>query len=163
VSELRQTAREGSPSVGVYGVSCPIARPTDQLKADSTGEHDDQRGMRMTEKRFSTLIALAVAIAALALIPTVAFGGGGAQSASTHTVTLKNIAFHPGNLSIHRGDTVTWKWEDGSTEHNVTGSGFHSRTQAHGSYSVRFTHAGTFSYRCTIHAAEGMRGKIIVH
>lgn len=118
----------------------------------------------MTEKRLSTLIALAVAIAALALVPTVAFGGGrGARSASTHTVTLKDIAFHPGNLSINRGDTVTWLWRDGSTEHNVTGNGFHSRTQAHGSYSVRFTHSGTFAYRCTIHEAEGMRGKIIVH
>jgi plastocyanin len=120
--------------------------------------------MRMTEKRFRTLLTLAVAIAALALIPTVAFGGGSdARSASTHTVTLKNIAFHPGNLSINRGDTVTWLWRDGETEHNVTGKGFHSRTQTHGSYSVRFTHSGTFSYRCTIHEAEGMRGKIIVH
>ena len=117
----------------------------------------------MTEKRFSRLVALAVAVAALALLPTVAFGGGGgARPAGTHTVTLKNVRFHPGNLSINRGDTVTWLWRDGS-EHNVTGNGFHSRTQTHGSYSVRFTHSGTFAYRCTIHEAEGMRGKIIVH
>lgn len=123
-----------------------------------------RKGMRMTEKRLRTLLTLVVAVAALALIPTVAFGGGGsARSAGTHTVTLKNIRFHPGNLSINRGDTVTWLWRDGSTEHNVTGNGFHSRTQTHGSYSVRFTHSGTFSYRCTIHEAEGMRGKIIVH
>ena len=33
---------------------------------------------------------------------------------------------------------------------------------AHGSYTIRFGNRGTFSYRCTIHAAEGMRGKIIV-
>ena len=32
-----------------------------------------------------------------------------------------------------------------------------------GSYTVRFAHAGTFSYHCTIHVAEGMRGKIVVH
>jgi plastocyanin len=118
----------------------------------------------MTEKRFGTLVTLMVAVAALALVPTAfALGGGGAQAASNHTVTLKNIAFHPGNLTIRRGDSVTWQWRDGSSEHNVTGSGFHSRTQTHGSYSVRFTHSGTFSYRCTIHEAEGMRGKIIVH
>jgi plastocyanin len=115
--------------------------------------------MRLTGKRFGTLVAL-VAVAA-ALIPTVAFGG--ARAASTHTVTLKNIRFHPGNLSINRGDTVTWLWRDGETEHNVTGKGFHSRTQTHGSYSVKFTHSGTFAYRCTIHESEGMRGKIIVH
>ncbi len=116
---------------------------------------------RITGKRFGTLLA-AAAVAA-ALIPTVALGGGGAQTASTHTVTLKNIAFHPGNLSIHRGDSVTWQWRDGESEHNVTGRGFHSRTQTQGSYSVRFTHSGTFSYRCTIHESEGMRGKITVH
>jgi plastocyanin len=116
----------------------------------------------MTGKRFGTSLALAVAVATLAVLPTTAFGGGrDARSASSHTVTLKNIRFHPGNLSINRGDTVTWLWRDGE-EHNVTGKGFHSRTQAHGSYSVKFTHSGTFAYRCTIHEAEGMRGKIIV-
>jgi plastocyanin len=117
--------------------------------------------MRMTGKRLGTL--LAVAAAAAVLIPTVAFAGGDARAASTHTVTLKDIAFHPGDLSINRGDSVTWVWRDGETEHNVTGHGFHSRTQAHGSYTVRFTHDGTFSYDCTLHVAEGMKGKIIVH
>ena len=116
----------------------------------------------MTRKRLGTLLALAAAAAVL--IPTVAFaGGGGARAASTHTVTLKNIRFHPGDLTINRGDSVTWVWRDGETEHNVTGHGFHSRTQAHGSYTVRFEHSGTFSYECTIHVAEGMKGKIVVH
>jgi len=66
-------------------------------------------------------------------------------------------------LSITRGDTVSWLWEDRGTEHNVTGSGFKSKTMTKGSFSVRFTKAGTFNYRCTIHAAEGMKGKIVVH
>lgn len=114
----------------------------------------------MTRKRLGTLLALVAAAAVL--IPTVAFAGDSARAASTHTVTLKNVRFHPGNLSINRGDSVTWLWRDGE-EHNVTGHGFHSRTQTHGSYTVRFTHSGTFAYRCTIHESEGMRGKIIVH
>lgn len=100
-----------------------------------------------------------MAVAAVALVPGVAFGG--ARTASTHTVTLHEFAFHPGTLSIRRGDTVKWLWHD-ETEHNVTFHGFHSRTQVHGSFTVRFTHAGTFKYRCTIHAAEGMLGKIVV-
>jgi plastocyanin len=116
--------------------------------------------MHMTRKRLGTLLALVAAAAVL--IPTVAFAGAGARAASTHTVTLKNVRFHPGNLSINRGDSVTWLWRD-REEHNVTGHGFHSRTQTHGSYTVRFTHSGTFAYRCTIHESEGMRGKIIVH
>jgi plastocyanin len=108
---------------------------------------------------YGVLVALTVAGAAL--IPTTAFGG--AKAAGTHTVTLEDIAFHPGTLSIKRGDSVTWEWRDGETEHNVTFQGFHSKTQAHGSYTVKFTHSGTFNYRCTIHVSEGMKGKIVVH
>jgi plastocyanin len=110
--------------------------------------------------------ALVGALATLAVasgmtIPALAFGGG--HAAATHSVTLKDIRFHPGALSIKRGDTVTWLWEDKGVEHNVTGSGFKSRTMTKGSFSVRFTRAGTFNYRCTIHAAEGMKGSIVVH
>lgn len=101
----------------------------------------------------------ALAVAAGTAIPAVAFGGS--RAASSHTVILKNVRFHPGTLTIHRGDTVTWLWRD-REEHNVTFHGLHSRTMTHGSYAVRFTGSGTFNYRCTIHASEGMRGKIVV-
>jgi plastocyanin len=111
-------------------------------------------------RRRATRSAILLAIAAVA-IPASALGG--AQAARSHTVTLKNIRFHPGNLSINRGDSVTWLWRDGGTEHNVTGHGFHSRTQAKGSFTVRFTHRGTFNYHCTIHVSEGMKGTIVVH
>ncbi len=112
----------------------------------------------MSRKGLWLMAAAVVAIAAL--VPAVALGG--ARASTTHTVVLKEIRFHPGTLSIHRGDSVKWLWRD-NTEHNVTFHGFHSRTQETGSYTVRFNHTGTFSYRCTIHEAEGMRGKIIVH
>lgn len=108
--------------------------------------------------------ALAPAAAALllaaAVVPAAALGGG--RAASTHTVTLHEIGFHPATLTIHRGDSVKWLWRDGETEHNVTFHSFHSRTQNSGSYSVRFTRRGTFNYHCTIHVEEGMRGKIVV-
>jgi len=106
------------------------------------------------------LPALAAAVAAAALIPAAALGG--ARATRTHTVTLREFRFHPRNLTINRGDKVTWVWRD-EVEHNVTFAHFHSHTQVHGSYTVRFTKAGTFNYRCTIHAEEGMRGKVIVH
>lgn len=105
------------------------------------------------------LPVLALAVAVAALVPAAALGG--AHAARTHTVTLREFRFHPRNLTIHRGDKVTWVWRD-EVEHNVTFAHFHSRTQEHGSYTVRFTKSGTFNYRCTIHAAEGMRGKIFV-
>lgn len=135
------------------------------------------------------MLALALVAIAAALVPAVALGGsgsgggqggsgggvgaggsngtagddGGARSSGSHTVTLQDITFHPGDLRIARGDSVTWVWRgDGETEHNVTFHGFHSRTQAHGSYTVRFMRSGTFSYECTLHVAEGMKGEIVV-
>jgi len=109
-------------------------------------------------------LAGALATAALAggaAIPALA--AGGAHSSAVHDVVLKNIRFHPSALSIKRGDTVTWLWHDGPTKHNVTGSGFKSKTMAHGSFSVRFTRSGTYNYHCTIHGHEGMVGKVVVH
>lgn len=110
-------------------------------------------------RRAARVAALGAVCAAAAFVPATAFGG--AHAASTHTVTLHEFRFHPGTLSIRRGDKVTWVWRD-QVEHNVTFHGFHSRTQVRGSYTVRFTRSGTFGYRCTIHAAEGMRGKVVV-
>jgi plastocyanin len=120
----------------------------------------------MSFKRTHAALVLS-AVAAIAL-PAAALAGaggtvGGVRVAQSHTVVLKNTRFHPATLSIHRGDRVTWLWRDGGTRHNVTGSGFHSRTQGQGSFTVRFNRAGTFNYRCTIHVAEGMKGKIVVH
>ena len=112
----------------------------------------------MSRRGLGAMAALALTVAAL--VPAVALGG--ASTASTHSVVLKSIRFHPGTLTIKRGDSVMWLFRD-NTEHNVTFHGFHSRTKETGSYTIRFTHSGTFSYRCTIHESEGMRGKITVH
>jgi plastocyanin len=102
-----------------------------------------------------------LAVATGTAIPAFATGGG--HSASRHTVTLSHIRYHPGTLSIRRGDTVTWLWTDKGREHNVTARSFKSRTMTKGSFTVRFTRAGRFNYHCTIHVSEGMRGTIIVH
>jgi plastocyanin len=112
----------------------------------------------MSRKRLSALAGGVLAIAVL--LPAVAFGG--AHAAAGHTVTLHEFRFHPGTLTIRRGDKVTWAWRD-QVEHNVTFHGFHSRTQVHGSYTIRFNRSGTFKYLCTIHGEEGMRGKVVVH
>jgi plastocyanin len=120
--------------------------------------------MRPQTMRMATALTAVAAIA----IPAGALAGvgpaaNGAHSAGSHTVVLKNIRFNPGTLSIRRGESVTWSWRDGSIEHNVTGNGFRSRTQTHGSFTVRFARSGTYRYRCTIHVSEGMKGTIVVH
>lgn len=113
----------------------------------------------MSRRRLGIMAGTVLATAAL--VPAAALGG--ARTAAGHSVVIKAIRFHPGTLAIKRGDSVTWLWRDGGEEHNVTFHGFHSRTMGRGSYTVRFSHAGTFNYRCTIHESEGMRGKIVVH
>jgi plastocyanin len=117
--------------------------------------------MHLMTRRMALALFACIAIAA----PTAALAsaGGAGSAAGSHTVVLQNLRFHPGTLTIKRGESVTWVWHDGNIAHNVTGPGFHSPTQSHGSFTVRFTHAGTFNYHCTIHVAMGMVGKIIVH
>jgi plastocyanin len=114
----------------------------------------------MRSRTLGALAAVSLS-AALAAIPAGALGG--ARQASSHTVTVHDVHFRPGTLNVNRGDSVTWVWRERGNEHNVTFRGFRSRTKTSGSYTVRFTHSGAFPYRCTIHEAEGMRGKIIVH
>jgi plastocyanin len=130
--------------------------------------------MNSTRKPTARRVACAALAVTAAAAPTAAVtsplaqaGGAGRQpsahGAGAHVVVLKGRRFHPGAVTIRRGESVTWVWRDGGTEHNVTGARFRSRTQARGSFTVRFTRAGTFNYRCTIHVAEGMVGKVVVH
>jgi plastocyanin len=113
----------------------------------------------MRSRALAGVLATFVA-AAGTVIPAFATSAG--HAASGHTVSMTHTRYHPGTLSIKRGDTVTWLWTDKGHEHNVTGRGFKSRTMTKGSFSVRFTRAGTFNYHCTIHVKEGMRGAIVV-
>ena len=79
----------------------------------------------------------------------------GAQS-----VSIKGYAFSPTELTINKGDTVTWTNED-STVHNVVGGILQSKDLAKGqSFSYTFTETGTFDYICTHHPS--MKGRIIV-
>ncbi len=89
---------------------------------------------------------------------------GTAGGATGKTVVIKDIDFHPKVLSVSKGAKVTWQFRDTVVSHNVTSYGkthFHSSTsRMTGSYAVTFAKAGTYLYRCTIHA--NMFGKVIV-
>jgi plastocyanin len=97
-------------------------------------------------------------LAGCAAIP--AFASVGGHAASGHTVVIEHSKFIPGTLTVRRGDTVTWSWRDGRVNHNVVASGFRSKVQSRGSFTVRFTHSGSFAYRCTVHPK--MSGRIVV-
>jgi plastocyanin len=120
------------------------------------------------------------AVATLATVGIIAGCGGSSPSkaptkpASTpaspggpNLVTLKNIAFHPAEVHIKVGQSVTWKWEDADidTQHNVTSIGTDtfasSTTKMSGTYTVTFPKSGTYHFQCTIHPAS-MNGEVIV-
>lgn len=61
------------------------------------------------------------------------------------------FAFSPLALNISAGTTVIWK-NTTSAPHTVTGSSFGSGTiSPGGSFSFKFTQAGTFAYHCMFH------------
>ena len=115
----------------------------------------------MSRKRIGSLAALAWRSCRAASPPR---RSAVARAASSHTVMLQRIPLSPAaTLTIRRGDRVTWLWRD-NVEHNVDRSTASTRGPRNTAPTPsRFTHAGTFTYHCTIHGSEGMRGRIVVH
>ena len=87
-------------------------------------------------------------------------GGGGAPVASNQ-VSIGNDFFSAASIVVPAGTTVTWTWNSGSTEHNVTFADATSGDRSGGaSYSRQFIAPGTFAYHCTLH--PGMTGSVLV-
>jgi plastocyanin len=107
----------------------------------------------MISKR--SIAAVAALAAAAAVTAPAALASG-----TTATVTLKHSSFIRSTVHIHRGDSVKWLWKDPTVPHNVTFAHMHSTTRQKGTYTLRFTRAGTFRYHCTIH--PGMDGRVVV-
>ena len=110
----------------------------------------------------TTAVGVAAAAVAVAL-PAVALAGGPqARAAADRRVIIKNYTYSPGRLVVRRNDSVTWVFDDGPVLHNVVGARFHSSpVKKTGTYTVRFTRAGTYTYTCTLH--PWMSGSIVVH
>jgi plastocyanin len=84
---------------------------------------------------------------------------GGTCTSTSASVTVNNNSFSPSCTRVAAGSTVTWTWSATAVDHNVTfQSGTSSPTQSSGTFQRGFPTAGTFTYRCTIHAA--MTGEI---
>lgn len=102
-------------------------------------------------------------IALLALL-LAACGGGPSSEAppvsESPTVYLRNMAFESDHVTIEAGDTVTWVWDDGDIDHDVSGDGFKSQIQSEGEYSFTFDDPGSYDYVCTLHPM--MKGRVTV-
>lgn len=115
--------------------------------------------------RFAPSLAALTVLASAAVPPALASDGPIARASQTKSVAIEDIDFKPGTVSIKRGGSVKWTWKDGPyTPHNVRSRGSKhfkgSSTKKTGTYTVRFSKAGTYRYVCTIH--PGMRGKVVV-
>ena len=89
---------------------------------------------------------------------------GDSTSSSPGQVNVGNNFFSPASVSPDANGAVTWTWNSGGTQHNVTfddlapGSG----NRGSGTFSRDFTSAvaGTIGYHCTLHA--GMQGEVVI-
>lgn len=80
---------------------------------------------------------------------------------SENVVIIKDFVFLPAEITISKGETVTWINQD-SAPHTATGSGFDSGFMGKdATFSFTFNEAGTFDYICTYHPY--MKGKVIVN
>lgn len=100
-----------------------------------------------------------------ALVILAACGGSSASAQppppnAAVTDIIKNIAFNPYTVTVKVGQTVAWKFDDGTIAHNVTFANFASNDMTSGYYTHTFNTAGTFTYRCTIHS--NMDGTVVV-
>ncbi len=87
-------------------------------------------------------------------------GGGGGVPSTSNAIAVGDNFFNPAATTVPVGTTVTWTFGTGTT-HNVTfGDGTTSGDRSTGTYTRTFNTAGTFGYRCTIHA--GMNGSVTV-
>ncbi|MBI5290153.1 MAG: cupredoxin domain-containing protein [Chloroflexi bacterium] len=83
----------------------------------------------------------------------------------TVDVSMQDFKFSPNATTIAVGDTIRWT-NKGNAPHNTTAdSGVWASKQLMNSgesYTFTFKSAGSYSYKCTLHAGQGQTGTIIV-
>jgi plastocyanin len=108
-------------------------------------------------------------IACLPIAASTLTGCGSSHTSSApapapDTVEVKSMAFSPADLTVHVGDTVTWKFED-RHPHNVEGTdknglALNSPIIDRGQWAFTFTTAGLYHYVCQLH--PDMHGTVTV-
>ena len=93
----------------------------------------------------------------LLLGATASFAAGPALAAGEHVVSQKGRTFRPAELTINRGESLTFTNED-SFIHQIYVDGlFDSEEKAPGeNLNETFPSAGTFAVRCHIHPTMRM-------
>lgn len=112
----------------------------------------------MRSRRPAACWGLAVAaLTTVGLVP--------AAQAKTVTVIAKDFSFAPATVKIKKNDRVRWKNAQGTHTVTMSAGGQNLDDVLSGSGSVKsgkFKKKGSFSYLCSLHTDEGMRGKVVV-
>ena len=103
-------------------------------------------------------------LAVLSLVALLLFAPTAGAQGKNMTVSIKNFAFNPPNITVAPGTTVTWVNND-QTAHTATATDpsgvFDSgELQPGQSYSFTFDKPGTYAYHCEIH--PDMTGTVTV-
>jgi plastocyanin len=100
-----------------------------------------------------TLVCL-VGIVALIYSCTKSVNNKPPVSTTAVPATIQNFAFAPATITIKAGQTIMWTNKD-TAPHTVTSTtgAFDSGqiTASGGTFSMKFSTAGTFIYHCTVH------------
>ena len=91
--------------------------------------------------------------AGLLLLGSAGAAAPGAVGPKTYTVTIENMQFSPGQLTVHRGDRIVWANKD-LFPHTVTASNkaFDSGSiEADASWTYLAGESGDYPYGCSFH------------
>jgi plastocyanin len=87
----------------------------------------------------------------------------GTGGPGTNAVFIQGMSYSPATISVSAGTTITWTNKD-AVAHTVTSSSgaFDSGSIApNGTWTFKFTAAGTYNYICTFHSS--MAGTVMVN
>ena len=101
------------------------------------------------------------------LLAALLIGSVSAASAADHRVRVSDFRFMPRTVNAVVGDTITWMWQNGM--HTTTSVTIPAGARpwnapidsTHTRFRTRLTVAGTYSYQCNFHFAQGMTGTIV--
>jgi amicyanin len=114
--------------------------------------------MKSNKKFLFSLIVIMLIVAISGCSP--APSGSTPATTDGNTVIMLDHKFQPEEITIKKGDTVTWTNKD-SAKHDITGLTFGSELLSKDqSFQQIFNEVGTFDYSCTPHPY--MKGKVIV-
>lgn len=136
------------------------------LLLQSGSAHRSPRALVVLLGLVVVVLALASCAASATQQPAPQTAAPAQASGQSITVSAKNFAFDPKELTVSPGTTVTWRNND-SILHTVTSDTglFDSNLPAGADFQFTFNQPGTYAYYCKPHGGpggKGMSGVIVV-